>query len=475
MQAGSPVRPSRGEARLRPVRTPLPDRRRHSGDAGGGSRADRPALIRRSSFAALGALLGAWLGAAPLSLALGAAGSPAPAALVDAVSPTGYRVRLPLGEPSVTRGQILGFDLAEIDLPGADFESAPGGPPLPVRTVFLRVPWGVEATVSAMEGSTRSLGTLKPVPFPRLISDREIRSSFAPATIVAALTAQAYAAGGARTARPPAMAAPRDIAAGGERILAVTLRPVTWNPANGEAKALEEITLDVRWDRPVEPSARRSMGSIGPAGAVGPTYTLRPTPPRRAASPSARRGTLATAAGGPLRVDLSRPWVRLGIVRGGLYQVGPADLAAAGVSTTGIDPVTFRVFRATPGDIPEAVDVDLGPDSLRECAIEVTGAIDGVFDPSDRIYFYGTGATGFGYDLALGGGAEYQETQHSDQETLWLTWGPASAPPPRRIAARNAAPVTLGSPLYAGVTHRVHYEQNRFPDFNLYRPPARWE
>ena len=40
-----------------------------------------------------------------------------------------------------------------------------------------------------------------------------------------------------------------------------------------------------------------------------------------------------------------------------------------------IDPTTLRLFRATPGDLPESVDVDLGPDSLRECAIDVTGAI----------------------------------------------------------------------------------------------------
>ena len=78
---------------------------------------------------------------------------------------------------------------------------------------------------------------------------------------------------------------------------------------------------------------------------------------------------------------------------------------------------------------------------MRECAIDVTGAVDGVFDVNDRIYFYGTGATGFGYDLAPGGGAEYQEAQQSDQETLWLTWGPGPvAAPPRRMATRNAAP-----------------------------------
>ncbi|HKW51801.1 MAG TPA: hypothetical protein VJQ53_08725, partial [Candidatus Eisenbacteria bacterium] len=234
-------------------------------------------MIRRLSFAALGALFGAWLPAASVPPALAAAGPPA--ALVGSVTPTGYRVRIPLGEPSVTRGQILGFDLAEIDLPGAEPEAAPGGPPLPARTVFLRVPWGVTATVSATEGSSRSLGVLRPVPFPRVITDPGIRSSLTPARIVAALSGPAYA-GGAAAARAQSAGAPRDMAAGGERLLAVTLRPVTWDPASGDARALDEITLDVRWDRPVEPAAAgiggAGVSAFSPASALGPTFGLRP-------------------------------------------------------------------------------------------------------------------------------------------------------------------------------------------------------
>jgi len=64
--------------------------------------------------------------------------------------------------------------------------------------------------------------------------------------------------------------------------------------------------------------------------------------------------------------------------------------------------------------------------------------------------------------------------QRSGRPSADVGSGPIAAPP-RRIAARNAAPVTLGAPLYAGVTHRVHYEQNRLPAFDLLRPPTRWE
>ena len=404
--------------------------------------------------------------------------SETPVPVVESVTPTGYRVRVAFGEPTVSRGSVFGFDLAEIALPGSVPDAAPGGIPLPTRTVFLRVPDGVSATVTGSPGSARSLGSLRPVPFANLLLDRAPRRLIDAATVGAALAGPAYSARGARPPYAPIQAV-RRISAGGARFLAVTLRPVNWDASSGEATAIGEIALDVRWDRPVEALAPNAAAAreerLAPSTAVGPLYPAA-APLRRTGAIAPLRRSAAALATSPARVDPSRPWVRLGALRPGLYQVSPADLAAAGVGIGAIDPATFRIFRATPGDIPESVDVDLGPDSLRECAIEVTGSVDGTFDPSDRIYVYATGSTGFGNDLALGGGTEYQEAQHTDEESLWLTWGPgAGATPPRRIAIRSAPPVTVGAPLDSVVTHRVHFETNRLPNFNLYKPPYRWE
>jgi hypothetical protein len=261
-------------------------------------------------------------------------------------------------------------------------------------------------------------------------------------------------------------------AAAGERILAVTVRPVSWDAATGEIRVVDEVALDVRWDAPVEPASettrpasRSSSASLAPANAAGPSY------PPRAAIRTAR-----TAAAAPLRVDTSRPWLALGVTRPGLYQIGASDFTSAGVVASSIDPATIRLFRATPGDLPESLDVDLGPDSLRECAIEVTGAGDGTLNPNDRVFFYATGATGFGPDLARGKGPEYEETEHSDVETVWLTWGPGPwGSPPKRMSSRDAAPVTSGAPLLSYVAHRIHFESNRIADFNRFRSPYRWE
>jgi len=403
-------------------------------------------------------------------------GVPIPVPTVDQVTDTGYRVRLSLGEPEILRDQVFGLDLAEITFPGSTPDLVPGGPELPARTLYLRVPANTHASVLATAGAVRPLGSTRPSPIPGILSDPAVRSRASAASIEGGLQGPGYRGGPRSPVR--ALIETRAMGARGSRILAVTIRPVGWDPETGETRFTESVTLSVAWERPV-PALARSLSAKAattePPGAIGPFYpsSLVET---RGGSGLASRAAIRAASIGPLRVSPSRPWVRLGVLRPGLYEVSSADLAAAGVSTAGIDPSTFRIFRATPGDIDEIADVDLGPDSLRECAIDVSGAGDGSFDPADRIRFYATGATGFGYDLVAGGGSEYQETQHSDVETLWLTWGPGPmATPPRRISQRDATPSTPSIPTLAAVTHRVHFEANRLQNFDLFEPGVRWE
>ena len=424
--------------------------------------------------------------ALPLLAALVAApvhAEEAPPPRVDPAGPTGYRLRVPIGEARIVRARAFGFDLAEIDIPGGEDAAAPGSPQLPVRSLVLRIPWGVTPTVRAAALNLRPLGALDPVPYARLLTEPSMARAIGGRDVSAALTGPAYRAirsGTGGDEGPLLDATP--MSAAGERLLLVRVRPVTWDPATRTASVAEEIALDVSWDRPAEPSGEgRSRVGLAPDRALGPRYAPLSrggaTPP---APRGGRRGALRSpgtaAAGGPMRVDPSRPWLRIGVVRGGLYRVTPADLSVAGFSAVGIDPTTFRLFRATPGDLPESVDVDLGPDSLRECAIAVTGDSDLSFDPADRIYFYATGSTGFKYDLVRGGSPDYAEAQRSDEEPLWLTWGSGPfAGPPRRLGTRDASPVTPSTPIVTDVTHRVHFEENRNHAEDLFQAPYRWE
>jgi hypothetical protein len=383
--------------------------------------------VALSPFSATAASTGSLVGPASLG------------ARVESQTASGYRVVVPIPKPEITTGAVFGQSLSEITLPGGALQAPAGTPQLPILTLLLRIPAGADARVSATPGAERALGAIRPEPLPHLVADRERWSSVSAALLSSYLEGEAYRGRGG--VEPP-LTSTVISAAGSEALLQVTLRPVRWDPRTGLASFVDEITLDVSW-----------------------------TP----ASPAPRAGQRAFAYMGPLRVEPNRPWVRLGILRPGLYVLSPADLAAAGVSVAGIDPASFRLFRSTPGDLPESVAVDTGPDSLRECAIVVSGEGDGVFDPGDRFYFYGTGQTGFGYDLALGGSVNYQEAQRSDEESMWLTWGPfPAASPPKRMATRDATPATP-APTVTSVTHRVHYEENRIRDFNSFAANMRWE
>jgi hypothetical protein len=87
---------------------------------------------------------------------------------------------------------------------------------------------------------------------------------------------------------------------------------------------------------------------------------------------SPQAGMLAPQMGAPLVEPLKIP-----VKESGLYGIAPADLSAAGLNPATVDPRDFRV---------EFLGVPI--------SVEVTGESDGVFDPTDRIIFYGEAATG---------------------------------------------------------------------------------
>src|SRR6266853_1083463 len=197
------LRPCCRAADLCPVPASLRDRGRHPRAADRGSRTVRPRLIRPSAPA----VLLTFLALAPH----GAAGDPvppsdiAPPPAVESVSPTGYRVRVPVGEARVTDGRVFGFDLADVTIPGGSVRTAWGEPALPTRIVLLRVPWGAVVEVRGARRGVRSLGALSE-----------------------ALSGPAYRVLSG-VGESPAVVRAIPMASGDERLLAVTLAPVLWD------------------------------------------------------------------------------------------------------------------------------------------------------------------------------------------------------------------------------------------------------
>ncbi|MCS6842915.1 MAG: C25 family cysteine peptidase [Caldilineales bacterium] len=102
--------------------------------------------------------------------------------------------------------------------------------------------------------------------------------------------------------------------------------------------------------------------------------------------------------------------MRVGVSSDGLVRITPADLSAAGVNLSAVDPRTFAM-------------TSLG----QPVAIRVVGEADGRFDPGDEIQFFGQRFRG-----------PEMEQKYTDERVYWLDIGGNTGP---RIADVSATPV----------------------------------
>jgi len=387
------------------------------GDAGEEAERIDLALIPSLSSAALGALLGRGSRRRPPPPP-GPLRRRRPRALLDAVTPD----RLPRPDPDGravghTRGQILGFDLRGDRSARADFDAAPAARPCPSAPYSSASLGGRGRPFSATRRADAIARDLKPS-LPRLISDREIRSRSRGHDRRRRSPARPTGRR-ARAARPRSMGAARDMAAGGERLLAVTLD--RWSGIlEREAKALANHARRCggTGGRAVRPREARVPR---PAERMGPT-----TPPPRPA-PAPRRPPRAarlsrTAAGGPLRIDPS-PYL------------GPAGHRPRRASISSARPTSPPPRVSTPASTPprsgssgprratspEAVRCPIwGPIRSRECANRRdVPRVDGVFDRGrSHLLLTGPGATGFWVRPRRWAGSEYHERSTAIRETL---------------------------------------------------------
>ena len=81
-------------------------------------------------------------------------------------------------------------------------------------------------------------------------------------------------------------------------------------------------------------------------------------------------------------------WYRLSVTQEGIYKLDYPTLQAMGIDMSSLNPNQIRIFGNPSGALPEK-NSKARPDDLTEMAIYVEGAEDGIFDPQDRVLFYG--------------------------------------------------------------------------------------
>lgn len=108
-------------------------------------------------------------------------------------------------------------------------------------------------------------------------------------------------------------------------------------------------------------------------------------------------------------INYSAEYLKIGTASNGLFNITKTDLDLQGISTSLIDPKTFRLF-----------------ESGKEIPITVFGEDDNIFDDSDYIQFYGTlNYSDSAYRVINTSIEEYHEylNRYSDTTIYFLTWG----------------------------------------------------
>ena len=183
--------------------------------------------------------------------------------------------------------------------------------------------------------------------------------------------------------------------------------------------------------------------------------------------PAAMRSAGQSAA--DPRFSKSLNWIKIEIVRRGVYSINGADLSQLVPIAQVGDPATFRLF--TGSGFEENRDLT-DPDAtwrsgnwMRETAIWVEGESDGVFDVGDRIVFYAVGADGWLDQFDPAAPDTLYHTHGRDTENFYyLTWESSFGGAPLRMTDSPSAPVA--APERTTFRERIYVEQNKVSDYN---------
>ena len=83
-------------------------------------------------------------------------------------------------------------------------------------------------------------------------------------------------------------------------------------------------------------------------------------------------------------------WYKVAVSSDGIYKIDKTFLETCGISTSGLNPSSINIYGNGDGKLPE-LNSSSRTDDLAKNAIYIEGELDGVFDDTDFILFYGWG------------------------------------------------------------------------------------
>jgi hypothetical protein len=164
-----------------------------------------------------------------------------------------------------------------------------------------------------------------------------------------------------------------------------------------------------------------------------------------------------TATYAPESVLKNGNWFKFGVNKSGVYKLDKADLDAAGVSTSSINPQHINIYANHMTELPE-LNSAYHPDDLVKNSIFIQGESDGVFNQNDYVLFYATGPdvetndTGNGFKLS---------TNNNDSLSYFYLKIDGTEPPKRINAISNSTfPITNNVTSSNAVVFHELDEQN---------------
>lgn len=327
------------------------------------------------------------------------------------------------------RGQL-------IMMSGYSQTAKPGAPQLPLQGFSVAIPENAKPTIQILEQEveTRNLGDIPPAP--RIQYDRsdgskpeEPRARYLyerDATIYS--KNEFYPGAQVQLGTDGIM---RDL-----RMLNFQVHPVLFNPVQNRVKFTKRLRFAIYYNGSVsganwsEQNSSKSFEDIFKSSLLNYEVSKKFRINRR---------SLQKTGADDYFLSQGSEWYKLLLKKPGIYYVTRADLEAAGMNLSGVDPHKFRMFN-------KGVEI----------AINVTGEEDGSFDTADVIEFYGTAFKNY----------------YTTTNMYWLTVGTTDG---KRMIVKDGS-VTGSFPTLIRGKETYHYEidQVRKANYPGHTDNERW-
>lgn len=345
-----------------------------------------------------------------------------------------FTVKTPWDQLTLDTTSANGKTYVKVALPGWVSSAQPGSPELPMLTETVGAPFGSDVSVAVTPGEAHVIKLQAP-PLPTLIQKAEFQLPGSqesdpqmPSPVVVYEEDPAIYAGGIY---------PSDLALitndgtfRQQRVVAVSVFPVQFDPSTMELTVYESLDVAITFTGATssfsKPQTKESktvediINSELLNSGTSVQWRQDSTPQKSLLSPQ----MITPDTGSFLPWTPPSPGYRISVRSDGMYRVTYAELSAAGVPVSSLDPRTFQVY-------------NMG----QEVAVVVSGEQDGKFDPSDSILFYGQGIS----------------SKYTSDNVYWLTYGKGQG---LRMATKDGTPAVADSPI--SFTSHKHFEQNSY-------------